>query len=130
MEKKIKTASLYGEMKSTKETRKTGTAVKPRTITKSDIIRAFQDYNERHGISYGFQPKDVPELSAVIVYDQSNFTKEYSETSRSYRVTSQSGKAFFHGMMGNSIYGECLDGSEDGVRLDAYAWKVERCYFE
>lgn len=99
-------------------------------LTLHGIITTFRDYNEQNEVTYGMQPEDVPTLSAVIVYKQSNFTKEYSETSRSYRVTSQSGKAFFHGMIGNSIYGECLDGSEDGVRLDAYNWKVERCYFE
>lgn len=98
--------------------------------TKSEIIKRFQDYNEEHGNTYGYPNKDVPVISAVIVYAQSNFTREYSEESRSYRVDNQSGKAFFHGMIGNSIYGECLDGSEDGIRLDAYHWTIEKCYFE
>lgn len=95
-----------------------------------EIIETFQNYNEKNGIEYGFQPEGFPVLTAVIVFKQSNFTKEYSELSRSYRVTSQSGKRFFNGMLGNSMIGDCLDGSDQGVRLDAYNWKIERCYFE
>lgn len=98
--------------------------------TKHGIIERFRDFNQEHGITYGFQKANDPKISAVIVYAQSNFTREYTEIERSYRVTNQDGKAFFNGMTGNSIYGECLDGSEDGVRLDAYDWEIEKCYFE
>lgn len=119
---KLQVSSLYGEMKTNK-------ATKEKKVTVASIIERFQTYNRENKIEYGIT-SEHPEISAVIVYAQSNFTKEYSETSRSYRVTNQSGKRFFDGMMGNSIYGECLDGSEDGVRLDAYNWKVEKCYFE
>ena len=100
------------------------------SLTKYDIIDSFRKYNEENDIGYGHQPEGLPELSAVIVFKQSNFTKEYSETSRSYRVTSQGGKIFFNAMIGNSMFGDCLDGSERGVRLDAYNWEIERCYFE
>lgn len=103
---------------------------KPHETNLYDIIHRFQNFNEEHGLKYGFSRAEDPKISAVIVYAQSNFTKEYSEIERSYRVTNQDGKAFFNGMMGNSIYGECLDGSEDGVRLDAYDWEIEKCYFE
>lgn len=96
----------------------------------SELIEKFRTYNEESGIDYGFQPEGIPVLSAIIVYKQSNFNKEYSERSRSYRVTSQSGKMFFPGMLGNSIYGDCLDGSDPGVRLDCYRWDIERIYFE
>jgi hypothetical protein len=33
-------------------------------------------------------------------------------------------------MIGSSVYGDCLDGVDLGVRLDWVAWKIERCYFE
>lgn len=98
------------------------------TITKHDIIDTFREHNEKHGYKYGYS--DGEEITAVIVYAQSNFDREYSEESRSYRVSNFGGKAFFGGMCGNSIYGDCLDGSEQNVRLDAYNWKIEKCYFE
>lgn len=97
--------------------------------TKHEIIKRFQEHNESKGYHYGIDYSG-DEISAVIVYKQSNFTKEYSEQSRSYRVTNFGGKAFFNGMMGGSIYGDCLDGSEQGVRLDAYQWDIDYCYFE
>lgn len=93
------------------------------------LFEKLRNYNQENGIEYG-SPCDLPQLSGVIVYKQSNFTKEYSETSRSYRVTNLSGKRFFDGMIGNSVYGDCLDGSDPGVRLDAYNWDVEYCYLE
>lgn len=104
--------------------------MKNEQTTLHGIIERFQNFNEEHSLKYGFERADDPKISAVIVYAQSNFTREYTETERSYRVTNQDGKAFFNGMMGNSIYGDCLDGSDLGVRLDAYDWKIERCYFE
>ena len=98
------------------------------TTTKHDIIDTFREHNRKHKYIYGYS--NGVELTAVIVYKQSNFTKEYSEKSRSYRVSNFGGKAFFDGLIGNSIYGDCLDGSEQGVRLDCYDWDIEKCYFE
>ena len=45
---------------------------------------------------------------------------------------------FFKNMCGYSIYGNCLDGKDRGVRMDNYleeehnggGWKVERCYIK
>lgn len=99
-----------------------------KNTTKHEIVNTFREYNSKHNYIYGYSEGE--EITAVIVYAQSNFTKEYSEESRSYRVSNFGGKAFFDGMIGNSIYGDCLDGSEYGVRLDAYNWKIEKCYFE
>ena len=99
-----------------------------KNTTKYEIVNTFKAYNKEHDYTYGYSDGD--KITAVIVYSQSNFTKEYSEESRSYRVSNFSGKAFFDGMIGNSIYGDCLDGSEYGVRLDTYDWKIEKCYFE
>jgi hypothetical protein len=93
-----------------------------------EIVEEFREHNRKNGYSYGYS--DGEEKTAVVVYSQSNFDKEYSELSRSYRISNFGGKAFFDGMCGNSIYGDCLDGSEYGVRLDAYRWKVEKCYIE
>ena len=86
-------------------------------------------YNEQNHIQYGSHT-EVPDITAVIIYKQSNFTKPYTETERSYRVNNRCGKAFFNGMLGNSIRGDCLDGKDLGVRLDAYPWEIQFCYFE
>lgn len=98
-------------------------------VTFSSIREAFRQYNEEHHIQYGMS-SNVPDITAIVVYKQSNFTKPYSETERSYRVDNRGGKAFFNGMLGNSIWGDCLDGKDLGVRLDAYGWDIEYCYFE
>lgn len=97
--------------------------------TKECIYKTFREYNKSNGITYGART-DKPTISAIIVYKQSNFTSPYTETERSYRVTNTAGKAFFDGMCSNSIYGNCLDGNDLGVRLDCYDWDVEYCYFE
>lgn len=98
-------------------------------ITLDEVIRTFRSYNRAEKVKYG-ESTAVPEMSAVIVYKQSNFKKRYSQQERSYRVTNRSGKIFFYGMHGNSMTGDCLDGKDLRVRLDAYNWEVERCYFE
>jgi len=68
---------------------------------------------------------------AVIVFDQKSFTKPYSETERSYEVSSDN-HCFCQGRISNSIHGFCLDGHDNGVRLDRYMydcnWTVEYCY--
>ena len=68
---------------------------------------------------------DGSEIFGVIVYSQSNFNVEYSELSRSYRISSKC-NVFNHR---RGVYGDCLDGSESGVELP-YAWKIDYCYFE
>lgn len=71
-----------------------------------------------------------------IVFSADSFNSPYSETARTYSVSSDA-KAFQPNMGGYSIFGDCMDGSEYGVRLDQYmaaerggkdGWKVERCY--
>ncbi len=93
------------------------------------IKETFMEYNTENGIHYG-TPNNKPTISAIIVYKQSNFNSPYSEHDRSYRIDNLSGKAFFSGMSSNSIYGDCLDGNDLGVRLDCYDWDIEKCYFE
>lgn len=93
------------------------------------IKETFMEYNKENGIHYG-TPSNKPTISAIIVYKQSNFNSPYSEHDRSYRIDNFSGKAFFEGMSSNSIYADCLDGNDIGVRLDCYDWDIEKCYFE
>ena len=61
-------------------------------ITFEEVRKTFKEYNKNNGVIYGM-PSDVPTISAVIVYKQSNFTKPYTETERSYRITNTCGKA-------------------------------------
>lgn len=71
-----------------------------------------------------------------IVFTKDSFTKEYTETQRTY-VTTSNNKAFQPNMGGYSIYGSSLDGTDRMIRLEGYmraekggkdGWEVERCY--
>jgi hypothetical protein len=77
-------------------------------------------------------------ISGYVVFSQDSFNTPYSETSRTYVISSDN-KAFQGGMGGYSIYGYCLDGTDPCVRLDRYmavehggadGWKIERCYMK
>ena len=75
------------------------------------------------------------DLTAHIIFTEDSFAKPYSLLSRTYRVSSDN-KAFWPNMGGYSIFAYCLDGTDQGVRLDRYmeeegnpsGWKVETCY--
>ena len=64
---------------------------------------------------------------AVIVFKQSNFNKPYSEKERSYEICNGQW-GLDSSKMGRCIIGDCLDGKDLGVRLDAYDWEKEYCY--
>jgi hypothetical protein len=70
---------------------------------------------------------------AVIVFTKDSFKEEYTQEERSYSVRSNA-KYFDNTKIGNSLFGNCLDGKDSGVRLDQYIhaleneWKVEYCY--
>lgn len=74
-------------------------------------------------------------LTAHITFTSNSFTKPYSETERTY-VISSNNKAFQSGCNGYSIFASCLNGSDENIRLDAYmkaenrdgnGWKIEKC---
>lgn len=75
----------------------------------------------------------LKKLKAVIVFTEDSFDKFYPLESRSYLVTNDN-KGFFSNMFSNSIFGNALDGTDNGVRLDWYIWdsenpwKVDYCY--
>lgn len=70
---------------------------------------------------------------AVIVFREDSFDKKFSLESRSYKISSDA-KYFNNDMIGRSLFGEALDGSDSGVRLDYYMhdvelkWKIDYCY--
>lgn len=66
---------------------------------------------------------------AVIVFKQSNFEDEYSELERSYRSYSDQW-GWSYETLGNCRIGDCLDGTDNGVRLDWQLWEVEYWYWE
>lgn len=86
-----------------------------------EIMRRFNDENP--------DKQNAPCISGVIVYDKSNFKRSYTEKERSYRVYNNN-RMFQKGMIANSLEGDCLDGTDNGVRLDRYDWGKEYCYYE
>jgi hypothetical protein len=70
---------------------------------------------------------------AVVVFTVGSFEKSFTEVERSYRVNRDK-KYFNHLMIGSSLWGDCLDGKDNGVRLDLYLndeehpWTVDYCY--
>lgn len=97
----------------------------PEHITFSKLSQIMSEYNRRFP-----ELQDTARITGVIVFKQSNFpNRMYSEKSRSYRV-SNANRAFQDGKIANSLFGNCLDGTDQGVRLDWYNWKVEYCYMD
>ena len=70
-------------------------------------------------------------LKGVIVFTEDSFDTPYTVEERSYQVDNENSKYFDVEKLGNSLYGDCLDGKDLGVRLDNYLddWDVDYCYF-
>ena len=81
--------------------------------------------------------KNYPQdnLTAHIIFTEDSFPQKYTLLKRTYRVSSNN-KAFYPHTGGYSIFGSCLDGSDQSVWLDCYmaeegnpgGWKVQNCY--
>lgn len=91
-------------------------------ITFSRLCEIMEQYNkeypQRHNGAY---------LKAAIVFKESNWDHPYTEKERTYYVSNGS-KFFIPGMLGNSLFGDCADGRDIGVRLDWYNWDIDYCY--
>lgn len=77
-------------------------------------------------------------ICGFIVFTNDSFKDDYSEHDRTYFVSSDN-KAFQPHKGGYSIFANCLDGKDLGVRIEQYmaaehggkdGWKVERCYID
>ncbi|MBR5604261.1 MAG: hypothetical protein IKW51_08680 [Bacteroidales bacterium] len=95
----------------------------------AEFERAMREFNSEHGI---VSQADKRILKGVIVFTKDSFDKEYSEVQRSYK-TNNLQKAWLPNMISNSIFADCIDGSDNGVRVDLYmyndkSWKVDYCY--
>ena len=70
---------------------------------------------------------------AVIVFKPESFDKEYTLEERSYKI-SHNDNWFDGRKISFSLYGYCLDGKDNGVRLDWYmkngkdSWIIDYCY--
>ncbi len=89
-------------------------------ITYSEMADMFRKYE-----------KDTA-LVGAIVFTEDSFNQKYPLESRTYIVSSRN-KAYMPDMLGYSIFGSCLDGTDQCVRLDHYMkgkkpWKVDYCY--
>lgn len=71
------------------------------------------------------------ERFGVIVFSKDNWSVDYSLESRSYKVSSEC-RRFKAGAISNSVFGDALDGTDNGVRLDLciaeLGWRVDTCY--
>lgn len=88
-------------------------------------------FNKAHGIDSKDWSPDAPICVMVAVMTPDSFDKECDEEGRSYRFNNYN-KAFLP-MTSASIFSSCLDGTDDGVRLDWYIgrhWRVERVYVQ
>ena len=74
--------------------------------------------------------------TAVIVFTEDSFTNAYSEVERSYTIK-RSAHYFDGSKISGSLFGNCLDEQDNGVRLDLYMqlsdkegkrWYVDYCY--
>lgn len=91
-------------------------------ITYGQLCSNMYNYNLQHP-----EREDEADLIGVIVYKASNWKAPYTEQERSYEVANCN-RAFQPNKIANSIFGNCLDGQDIGVRLDWYKWEVDYCY--
>lgn len=91
----------------------------------TEIFRKVEQEGERH-------------VSGWILFTKESFNANYDFTSRLY-ATSSNNKAFRPKMLGYSIFGSSVDGTDPHVRLDLYmkdekggkdGWEVEKCFIE
>ena len=96
------------------------------TMTYGKLKEIFQAHEATN-------PKE--HLTAHIIFAEDSWPQTYPLESRTY-VVSSNNKAFQLGKGGYSIFGDSLDASDVGVRLDQYmssehggqnGWKVEDC---
>lgn len=87
-------------------------------ITWSEMVKKMTEYAKR-GI----------EAKAYVVFTKDSFDRAYSVNARTYAVYSNA-KYFNPDMIGTSLPGYALDGSDDGPDLLDTDWEVEGCYMD
>ena len=94
-------------------------------LTGKEVFELIRKHNKENNIHQQYADKNP--LRFVVVFKESNWKEKYSLESRSYSFRSDE-KYFLPDMIGKSWYGDALDGSDDGVRLDWYNWEPEYYY--
>lgn len=98
-------------------------------ITWNELTKAMWKFNEERG----YTTKGNPErLRGVVVFTEDSFDEPYSVEARSYEFSSDN-KAFLPNQHSNSIFADCYDNIDIGVRIDWYmkgkdGWNVDYCY--
>lgn len=92
---------------------------------------SYEEIKEMFTALNGNGTADKP-MYAVAVISKSSFIKPYTLKERSYMFSSDN-KVFKSWCGGYSIFANCLDGKDLGVRLEQYVedeggWTVEYCY--
>lgn len=98
---------------------------------KKMTFEELRDYFIEHNKTHNWT-RDI--LKGVVVFTQDSFDRYYSEKSRSYEFTSDN--KTFRNCCSNSLFASCLDGTDQGIRIDWYmeyygnkdGWKVDYCY--
>lgn len=97
-------------------------------LTWSQLCEKINEHNSKFNVKSQFG--DPQHLKCRVVIKQESFPRaNYTEEQRTYEFTSDN-KRFLPNMGGNSIFCDCLDGVDLGVRLDWYLgqWKIDYCY--
>lgn len=97
-------------------------------MTWREMTKLFRDYNKT-------KPPVVP-VVGYIIFAPESYRREYSLEPRTYMVCSDCN--WFNNRISCSLYGDCLDGTDRGVRLDCYmqdfgnkgGWIVADCYVD
>ncbi|MDE7242527.1 MAG: hypothetical protein K2O18_00915 [Oscillospiraceae bacterium] len=92
----------------------------------ADLKQTFQELKKTF-------PKE--DLTAHIIFTADSFAEPYSLLSRTYSFNSNN-NGFWPDKFSRSIFAYCLDGTDQGVRLDWYmleegnkdGWNVQDCY--
>jgi len=88
-------------------------------MTWAELYNLFMDHNDKN---------PDQKLFGYVVFKESNWPgKNFSEQARTYEVCSCDW-GFMPGKISNAVYGDCLDGTDVGVRLDWHDWEKEYCY--
>lgn len=100
-------------------------------MTWQEAVQYLIEFNKKHDIhTKGSKPATCV-MVAVITKD--SFRKEYTLKERSYAFTNHN-KFFIPENLGNSIFADCLDGKDVGIRLEQHIrtldWNVEYCYIK
>ena len=92
-------------------------------------------YSQMTKIMRWVNDKNLGPVNGYIVFTEDSCKEKFCEKSRTYIVSSNN-KAWIADMGGYSIFGTCLDGTDNGIRLDylmkeevGNQWRVEECYF-